>query len=75
MASATRRQETCHCSAYTFPHRLDGGDCSPDSRVQQCPHCRGYGVLPSGPFGEEPECHYCGGSGEVPGEADRYDPW
>jgi len=30
--------------------------------------CNGYGVLPYGPYGEEPECRYCHGSGEVPCE-------
>jgi len=30
-----------------------------------CPACRGYGVLPVGPWGEEPECRTCHGSGEI----------
>lgn len=44
-----------------------------DEEPDECPRCSGLGVLAQGPYGEEPECRRCGGSGEVylAAEADR----
>lgn len=63
----TYKPEPCRCPAYPFPHRRDGGDCSEDSRTVACSGCDGYGVLAQGPYGEEPECRRCRGSGEEVG--------
>lgn len=36
-----------------------------DADLVPCPSCRGTGYRPVGPFGQEPECRRCAGSGEV----------
>jgi len=45
--------------------RWDDAECMPDPEPTTCPNCNGVGLLPYGPFGEEPECRVCRGSGEV----------
>jgi len=38
-----RSQDTCRCSAYSFPHRLDGGECTGPSQICSLCHspCEG----------------------------------
>lgn len=45
-----------------------------DPDTVTCPKCGGHGVLPTGPFGEEPECRLCGGSGELPADWQDIEP-
>lgn len=35
-----RKQVTCHCSAYSFPHRFGGGKCRAINIVESCFHSR-----------------------------------
>jgi len=32
-------QQTCRCSAYSFPHRIYGGKCDGDEVVESKPEC------------------------------------
>ena len=46
-----RVQETCHCNAYTFPHRAGSGKCSnPGTEPGSCSDCS-FGSLESDPYG------------------------
>ena len=67
-----RKQATCACSAYRFPHREGGGACSmKDGRDENddgsCGDCQGTGIGWGGP---DSSCSSCGGSGSRP--APRY---
>ena len=66
-------EQTCYCSAYGFPHRLNGGSCKYSKRgsigpvakhdedeEQDCGDCMGTGIGWGGP---DSSCSSCGGSG------------
>lgn len=39
VAKKRRRQDTCRCKAYKFPHRLGSGKCVGDESGPFCGHC------------------------------------
>lgn len=51
-AKATyRKQRTCHCNAYSFPHRAGSGSCEdPGEQPRDCGAC-GYRDSTNDPFG------------------------
>lgn len=70
-APAKKIRQTCHCSAYAFPHSFRGGDCQAphaidsDERKPACSECQ-HGMSCVDPLGTgdsptEYECglHYC----------------
>lgn len=65
LAKTKRRQETCHCEAYPFPHRKGSKTCAELEAVLndplECYHCRGTG---EGSY-DGARCWSCKGSGVV----------
>ena len=74
-------KSTCRCSAYKFPHRLNGGSCTRRVRGtvgavereaeedHDCGDCMGTGIGWGGP---DSRCGSCGGSGMPRVSRSRY---
>ena len=62
-SAKNRKQETCYCSEYAFPHRAGSGAC-PGLDVEHggiCSACNGSGEgMHDGSI-----CGYCNGMGEI----------
>lgn len=72
LAKPKRRQETCNCEAYSFPHRKGSKNCAELEAAlnepQECYHCRGTGEGSH----DGARCRNCRGSGVLRGN-DRFE--